>query len=45
MGCLSKGKIIVLRIFQDLMKLDFPIEILDKAVDISVKKAASGSGN
>ena len=45
MGCLSKGKIIILRIFQDLMKLDFPIEILDKAVNISVKNAEAGSGN
>ena len=27
------------------MKLDFPIEILDKAVNISVKNAEAGSGN
>mmetsp|Transcript_6104 Transcript_6104/g.7316 ORF Transcript_6104/g.7316 Transcript_6104/m.7316 type:complete len:119 (+) Transcript_6104:52-408(+) len=45
MGCLTKGKIIVLRIFQDLMKLDFPIEILDKAVEISAKNVANGTGN
>lgn len=27
------------------MKLDFPIEILDKAVNISVKNAEAGCGN
>ena len=27
------------------MRLDFPIEILDKSVDISVQRAASGTGN
>lgn len=36
MGCLTKGKIIILRIIQDLMKLDFPFEILDHAIDVSV---------
>ena len=33
-GGLSRGKIIILRVFQDLMKLDFPTEIFDKAVNI-----------
>ena len=41
---LSRGKFICLRIFQDLMKLDFPTEILDRAVEISVKAAANGNG-
>ena len=44
-GGLSRGKIIVLRIFQALMKLDFPTEIFDRAVEISCKNAASGSGH
>ena len=41
----SRGKIIVLRIFQDLMKLDFPTEIFDRAVTISSKAAENGQGN
>ena len=40
-GGLSRGKIIILRVFQDLMKLDFPTEIFDKAVNISCDRAIS----
>lgn len=41
-GSVSRGKIIVLRIFQGLMKLDFPIEIFDRAIEISCKNADNG---
>lgn len=44
-GGLARGKIIVLRIFQDLMKLDFPTEIFDRAVEISSKRAAGETAN
>ena len=36
---LSAGRLLILRIFQGLMKLDFPSEILDRAVEISCRKA------
>ena len=44
-GGLSHGKIIILRIFQDLMKLDFPTEILDKAVEVSGKRLKQEQAN
>ena len=44
-GGLSKGKILILRIFQDLMKIDLPTEILDKAVEISCKNSTIESPN
>ena len=42
-GGVSRGKTLVLRILQDLMKLDFPTEIFDGAIRISQKKIAEGS--
>ena len=44
-GSLSRGKIIALRILQALMKLDFPIEIFDRAVEISCKNAQKENCN
>ena len=36
---------IILRIFQDLMRLDFPTEVLDRAIEMSRRAAEAGSGN
>ena len=36
----SRNKITVLRILQNLMKLDFPTEIFDRAIDLCVKDAS-----